>query len=183
MSSSSAGASPTPCARTSTPARAAILAPFNVTVWGENLDAGTMGVFYDRGESCEIHRRQILAGSVAPAIGEGLDDIGLVDEGLLHRGMCLCRCADELREVIAPTELGPVALRRTKADCELHPRLDKNAAALERTERSQHLAIHAVIVDGGNSADEVGLQAFAEVIYGVGCRCIEMGCADRRALA
>src|SRR3984893_11713581 len=102
-------------------------------------------------------------------------DVRLVGENLFHRGVCLCRSADELREVISPAEFCPVALGRSEPDCELHSRSDENAAALERTERSEHLAIHAVVVDGGDTTNEISFQALSKIVHGVGTGCIEMG--------
>ena len=98
---------------------------------GEDFDSGFVCIFDDRRESFYIHVGQIVACAVAPAVGEGLDDIRLVGEDLLHRGMRLCRSAYQLGEVIPPSELCAVSFRSTEADGEVHLWADQNAATLQ----------------------------------------------------
>ena len=122
------------------------LGPIQSDGMGEDFDSGLVCIFDDGREGFYIHVGQIVSPPVAPAVGKSLDDIRLVREDLLHSGVRFCRSAYQLREVISPSKLCAVSFRSAEADGEVYLWASKDAAALQRAQRSQHLSVDAIVV-------------------------------------
>ncbi len=134
-----------------------------------------MGILDDRGEGRLVHAVEVEVAAIAPAIGEHLDDVGVVGQRLRHGDMRGARRGDLQGEEIAPAEFGAMPARHAEPDRELEVRRGDAARRGHLADGCEHLARHRIVVHRGDAVEQITRPAFAHVFRRVIGRRAQMG--------
>ena len=151
------------------------LRPRQRDTMGNHRQSRRMRIRDDRRQRRHVHAGQVGRAAIAPAIGEHLDDVGLVRQRGPHRDMRGARGGRGQREEAAPAIFGAMPARHPQPDGEVQPRRRGGAIGGDGADRVQHLARQRKVVGAGNPVRQMRGPRLAQVVGTAIARCAQMG--------
>src|SRR5262249_35707750 len=133
---------------------------------GEDFEAVLVRLVDQSRQRLLVHTGHVGRGAVAPAVGEGLDHVGLIGQRAAHGGAGLSRGRDFEREEFAAPAFRAVPARRGYPHGQADARRGDNAGPDQSPHRLEHLAVRAEIHHRGHAAVKIRLQVLRPVVGG-----------------
>ncbi len=119
---------------------------------------------YDGRQRRLVHAVQIATPTVAPAIGEDLDDVGAITQRFFDSARRSAGSRDLDREPAAPAIFGAVAAGHAEANRKSQMRRDDLSRCDHRADRRDHLARDREIRRAGHPGEQIAGIGLAEIV-------------------